>query len=60
MLKPPSKELQKYLIPPKNGGLGYVLKSGAPDNIKEEYKKYKASSKMWKNFNACKKDRPRK
>ena len=39
----PSKKLQKYLTDRPSGKLGWVLKRNAPDDVRKEYKEYKAA-----------------
>ena len=37
----PSRKLRDYLANPPGGELGWVLKEGAPEDVKQEFKKFR-------------------
>ena len=42
----PSRRLREYLADPAGGKLGWVLKKGAPKDVREEYKHFKESLRL--------------
>ena len=47
MMMAPSKKLSEYLTSRSDGELGWVLKQGAPDDIKQEFERYRKIKKSY-------------